>query len=286
MLKYITIFLIIIESHLLAVDSSKMTEEKIEIFKNLEWRAEGTYKLSTSNSSISIPDGYLALTNQDAKLALETYGEPQDEIEALIISSDPSEPDNTIYFSYCNQGYISLDDWNEIDPKELFQGISENTEIANKIRIELGGSPMRLVGWIQEPSLDRRTNTVFWATEAANEDDSRIVNSVGLKLGRNGFESVVWSTYKSTYSSLDGTLDVFLRSHTFDPGFRYEDHTFTDNISPYGIATVVAAVAGGKIAKTGSLLAMFKKFAAPLLAILVGLIYKFKNIFKRNNDSP
>lgn len=77
------------------------------------------------------------------------------------------------------------------------------------------------------------------------------------------------------------------RAHTYDPGFRYTDHTSSDNIANYGIAALVAAAAGGKIAKAGglvALLAILKKFGAAILALFLGFMYKFKNIFKRKTN--
>jgi uncharacterized membrane-anchored protein len=191
---------------------------------------------------------------------------------------------NIILFSSCKEGYVSLDAWNEIDPKELIETISENTEKENIERQKIGGGELHAVGWMQEPTLDKHTNTIFWAIEAMSPDEGNIVNSVAIRLGREGYERITWISKKASYVPFGGDLDVMLRAHSFDPGFRYTDYTPGDKIASYGIATLVAATVGGKIVKAGGFLLLFKKFGGFIFAGIAAIFYKSKKIFKRKKE--
>lgn len=274
---------LIINSLLGAIDPNTMTEEEIfETFQNLDWKTEGTLNLPLSHSSIALPEGYGAILGKDIETLYAINREPlESDVEAVVFN----QIDNGyVIFCSVNDGYVTLDDWQEINPKELLQSIIENNKITNEKRKELGGTPIEIVGWAQEPFLDRHTNTVYWAIEVVDSHNIRSINSEGLRLGRNGYESVNWVTSKEDYIPLGGNLDDMLCAHSFNPGFRYTDHIDADRIAGYGIAALVAAMTGGKIAKAGSLvalLAILKKFSTLIITAVAGLAYKFRGFFKR-----
>ncbi len=262
-------------------DLSEEEREMTIAFLSLDWKDTGTYKLNQSNSTISLPEGYKLLIGEEAKKGRKLCGEPDNtNLEAAVCDADY---ENTILFENLQGGYVSLDDWEDLDAKSLLKSISENTEKANKERKKNGGGELHVTGWIQEPVLDKNTNTVYWAIEAES-DEGAIVNSVAIRLGRQGFEKLVWVTNKASYVPFGGHLDVMLRSHSFDPGYRYKDYKEGDKIAGYGIATLVAATVGGKIVKAGGFAVLFKKLGGFIFAGIAALFYKFKNIFKRKED--
>ena len=266
---------------------SEMTEEEMEYFLafwGLDWKNAGAQELEISHSILVVPEGYLAVTGDDARKvnSLVQGDDEDDSVEAVVISEDFS--DMVVFYSF-NEGYVSIDDWNSIKPKELLKEISENTEKANLNRKKNGISELHVVDWIQEPSLDKHNNTIFWAIECLNEEDgSHIVNSVALRLGRNGFEHIVWVVDKERYISFGGTLDVMLRAHSYDPGYRYTDFSKSDRVASYGIASLVAAIVGGKIVKAGGLVLIFKKLGGFILAGMGAAFYKIKKIFRKKTD--
>jgi uncharacterized membrane-anchored protein len=132
--------------------------------------------------------------------------------------------------------------------------------------------------------LDRQTSTVYWAIEGST-DQGRIANSIALRLGRNGYERLNWIADRTSYVPLAGQLDVMLRAHSFDPGYRYSDHKPDDKTALYGIAGLVAAVAGAKALKVATgvgLFVLLKKFGVVLFGAIAVALYKLKNLFRRN----
>jgi uncharacterized membrane-anchored protein len=262
---------------------SDLSEEEREMaiaFLSLDWKDTGAYKLNQSNSTISLPEGYKLLIDEEARKARKlTCGDLDNQnLEAVVYDIDFK---NVILFENFQEGYVSIDDWEDIDAKSLLESISENTEKANKERRKIGRE-LHVIGWIQEPVLDKHTNTVYWAIEAESADEGVIVNSVAIRLGREGFEKLIWVTQKASYVPFGGHLDVMLRSHSFDPGYKYKDYRTGDKIASYGIATLVAATVGGKIVKAGGLAVLFKKLGGFIFAGIAAIFYKFKNIFKRS----
>jgi uncharacterized membrane-anchored protein len=160
----------------------------------------------------------------------------------------PSGTDQIIFHSF-DEGYVSLDDWSTVDAAAILAEISANTEQYNVERRRQGIPELHVVGWLQPPTLDRTTATVYWAIEGAGFNNSRIVNSIALRLSRDGIEKLNWVTDKATYQAVGGQLDVALRAHSFDQGHQYSDHLSTDKIAGYGIAALVAAAVGVKVAK-------------------------------------
>lgn len=268
----------------LAEIMSNMTDDEKEntiAFFSLDWKETGTYKLPKSNSTIAIPEGYQLLIGEEAIKGRKLDGETENQnLEAAVYDADL---ENVILFENFKGGYVSLDDWEDLDSKSLLRSISEKTEEANKERKKNGIAELHVVGWIQEPILDKHTHTVYWAIEGES-DEGAIINSVALRLGRNGFEKLVWVTQKESYVPFGGHLDVMLRSHSFEPGYRYGDYKKGDQIASYGIATLVAATVGGKIVKAGGIILLFKKLGGFIFAGIMALFYKCKNIFTNKKE--
>lgn len=132
--------------------------------------------------------------------------------------------------------------------------------------------------------LDRNTKTVYWAIEAITEGQENIVNSVAIRLGKEGYEKITWVVQKPSYEHFGSHLDIMLRAHSFDQGYRYKDYTTGDKVAGYGVATLVAATVGGKIVKAGGLFVILKKLGGFILAGIAAVFYKFKSIFKKKND--
>lgn len=263
------------------------TEEEFQLLTscaNLNWKGEGKYHLPLSNSTLSIPRGYILVTGKDADEFNALQGEPPIEgLDAYVCASENFG--NSVIFENINTGYVSIDDWKEVDAKELLKSISDNTEIANKERKERGLTELHVLGWIQEPTLDHSTNTVYWALEADSGEADKLVNSVALRLGREGYERITWITSRSSYIPFGGPLDTLLQAYSFEPGYRYNDYKLGDKIAEFGIASLVAASVGGKLVKAGGIAALLKKIGGLLVAGIAALFYKIKNYFQQNKKA-
>jgi len=116
---------------------------------------------------------------------------------------------------------------------------------------------LHVVGWLQKPTLNKKTSTVYWAFEVEAEGSENVVNSIAIKLGRESYEQFVWICPKSSYGASPDYLNQMLLAHQFNPGYRYEDYSVGDRIAEYGIAGLVGASIGGKMIKATGLLVFF-----------------------------
>jgi uncharacterized membrane-anchored protein len=83
-------------------------------------------------------------------------------------------------------------------------------------------------------------------------------------------------------------LDTMLRSHSFDPDQRYDDHVEGDRLAGYGIAELVGAVTGAKLVKIGMFAALliFAKKLWFLGFAAVAIFYKRIESVFTSHDSP
>lgn len=281
--KIIVAVSIVAGSAVIAKEPALMNEKEFEEqLGAIEWLGVGTYKLPSSHSSLSVPAEHTAVVGADARTLSNLVGNEADSSLEAITMDEYLE--NSVYFLYEGEGYISLDDWEKIKPKELLEEIIKNTEKANRKRRKMGIPEIHVLGWIQEPTLDRQTNTVYWSIEHEEDDsDATVFNSVALRLGRRGYERIVWVGEMFNYKPFGGELDTMLRAHSFDQGYRYTDFTAGDKVAGYGIAALVAGTIGAKVLKAGGLAVLFKKIGGFLAAGIAAVFYKIRNIFLRKN---
>lgn len=105
-------------------------------FAALDWKYSGSYKLPKSSSTIALPEEYAIVIGDDAQkesAMMENF--PDEDLEAVVYDSSRS---NRVIFRDVKTGYVSLDDWSELDPAALLKGISEDTESLNPERKQKG----------------------------------------------------------------------------------------------------------------------------------------------------
>jgi len=255
---------------------------------NLPWDVEpDSYKLSMSNSTLVLPDGLALIRGDGAERYMYlSQGVEHPGVEAAIVNvGDWTQ----VIFSFFDSGYVSIDDWSDLDPDYLLKEIIKNTELSNEERIKNGFPELHVVNWLVKPVLDKENDAAYWAI-AAKEGDQDMVNAITLKLGRNGFEKVIWIGKQEQYSNSDSLLETMLEAHRFNKGFRYADYSIGDKVAAFGIASLVAASAGGK-SKAGkttlsaigiAILVFMKKFIiVPIMLAFGGIWALIKRPFSR-----
>jgi uncharacterized membrane-anchored protein len=248
-------------------------EQRTAEFNNMHWVSDTTQKLSDSNSTIVLPPGYMMVVGAEAeRFVFLANGVHESTTEAAVVNTGNYD---SVIFEFIDDGYVTSDDWNEVDAVSMLDSIKQSTADANTDRRKQGIEELTVIGWLQEPTLDRQTNTVFWAIEGAGAESGPVVNAIALRLGRFGYERLNWITSPEQYKSAGTDLDVMLRAHSFDPGARYVDYVSGDKVAGYGIASLVAAVAGAKLAKAagvGAILLLLKKFMGVAIVAVVAVL--------------
>ena len=178
-------------------------------------------------------------------------------------------------FLYIASGYVSSDDWGNLNPTALLDQIRQNSETANANRRSpgiAGTSRHRLdTATDPEPGHAHRFLELF----GVGKDGAKIINAVALKLGRYGFERITFIDEAVNIDTAPQNLLLIANAHHFDAGARYDDYIAgSDRSAAYGVAGLVAGLLGVKVLKVaaaGGPLLLLKKAGWVLLLPLVWL---------------
>lgn len=259
-------------------------------YAKLQWVDEpGSYPLSRSSSRVSLSQGRsLILGGEAERLLFLMNGREFPLTEAVLVDH---ESNVFVTFEFFDEGFVSDEDWSDVDPAAFLDSIREGTEAGNEERVKYGISPMHVRGWLREPSYDEATNTVSWAIEF-DEGDDVTVNATALKLSRHGYEELTWVGSSEQYAELGSFLNTALADHAFDEGHRYADFQEGDKVATYGIAALVAAAVGAKLGKgiiatiIAFALVFLKKGWIVIVVALGGIGAAIRRFFGRRTETP
>lgn len=259
-----------------------------EVAKFRWTKGSGDYTLGDSHAQVSLPEGIEMLTGADAeRMAYLFNGIELPETVALARSRTS---DAIIYVDYFAEGFVTDDDWSDLDADALLKDIRAGTEAANDERASNGFAPMHTVGWLIPPTYDAEKNMARWAIEL-EENGERFANIQVIKLGRHGYHQITWA---GPVHGADGTprfLQAMIDSHSYDDGFRYADYVEGDKLAGFGIGALVAASAIGSKSGKGVIAAIIggailiaKKAWFVVLGGLAAIGAFFKRLFNRGGD--
>jgi uncharacterized membrane-anchored protein len=232
------------------------------------WR-QGPTKIDLGHElDLELSQRYAFLPKQFAKQALEANGNFTDDSLLGIVASADHGTDWFVVLEFADEGFVKDDE--EIDAKELLEGLREGNEEANEARKERGFPALKLEGWSDAPHYDRAKHQLIWALIVA-DDTGKSVNYNTRILGRRGYVSLNLVTDPAKLASYKSEATTLLASTQFRQGARYADFDASkDKVAEYGLAGLIAAGAGlgaAKFVKIG-LLAKFWKVI--LLAVVAG----------------
>ena len=260
----------------------KTEEELRAAYDKLSWQTGGgSHNLPRSHAVIQLRSGQAALLGADAeRYSWLTSGIEFPATEA-VLTYQSANASAEVYYEWRDEGYVSDDDWADVDADALLKQYRENTEAANDERAANGFEPMHVVGWLEPPHYDKSTHTVTYAMELKDKD-SNWANAFALRLGRTGYTEFTWVGSVDLFQGAGGRpalLNDALAIHSFEEGYRYADFQEGDKVAAYGIAGLVAAAVGAKFGKglIAALIAFLiagKKVVIP--AVLVGGAALFK----------
>ena len=226
------------------------------------------YGFKNANQRYNLPEGWVIYSGEDARKLLfyingaDTFRD----VSAVALSDDFTYQ---VIFSYFDEGYIDDSDWQKLDSDDLMKDVIESTMEGNEMRAANGVAAVNVKGWVEEPTYDRSRDVVRYIIKAESEGES-ILNSVALKLGREGFTRITLASPAGIPSEASNTLTAVLDSHSFDDGFLYSDYEPGNRMAGIGLASLVALTAGSKNGKgiAAGLMATLLIFAKKLWFVI------------------
>lgn len=244
------------------------------------------YSVEDSHSTLRPPAGFATLLGKDAQryeYLINGLEFPQTE---FVVYNPAAEIEVAIEFR--PEGFVKDHDWSDVDPDDFLRQLIENQKSDNERRAGTGTEGFDVIGWIEKPSYDPATHVARYTLELGDAQHHWL-NAVAVKLGREGYHKFVWVGDIAQYKNGGPqALTSVLDGHSYDEGYRYADYKDGDNLAAYGIAGLVAAVAGVKLSKgllAGALafLAILgKKFAILVVPLVIGLGAAVKRFFRRS----
>jgi len=193
---------------------------------SLPWKYElKKYPLEQSNSTFKLTKGYSLLVGDAARrydhMLQGTEEDPN--TEALVFNHNTGVQ---LILNYYPDGYVSLENWEDLDADILMQEISDNAKKMNAERAKHNISPLRIGGWLQKPRLNQDNHSVSWVFDVI-EGEEATVNAVSIKLGRKGYEKITWvSSYDNYLKSMDA-MAFLVDQYKFNEGHRMLLHLAT-----------------------------------------------------------
>ena len=264
--------IILFSTNLHAIEKKQIVDDaewgkKIDTLKwyNEENSKDHTIKIPGSNANIYIYKGETYLLGQDIEqYNWWAYGKYNNDLVLKVFGNGYSY----IIDKPINDGYTKVEDWSDVSPEELIQGLRD----ANKNEGD-GLSYAKEIQWIYKPSLDKEKNLVNYSYKVVWSDDGISMESKNIILGRGGHidQIFVFSDLSDTKVNAD-LAKAASSDTTFDAGFSYKDFKAGDKIAAVGIGALVATSLGVKVLKgakvTGGILLLLKKLWWVILAPL------------------
>ena len=224
-------------------------------------------EIPNSNSEVYILETEIYLKGQDEidKFYNILFNENASSNDMVLI--DNENYGYSIYIDYLNDGYISLEDWKDVDSKNFLEEMNSNAD-----------KTINGISWVFEPKINENKN-VTYSYKINWEDGNKTLETKILVLGRKGYHDI--AVVKKITDDFDAkefeefALE-FANTINFKEGFRHSDYKSGDKVAALTIGGLVAGSLGVKtLAKAGVLakiLPFLIKFWWVILAPIVGLI--------------
>ncbi|AGS21716.1 hypothetical protein REMIM1_CH01920 [Rhizobium etli bv. mimosae str. Mim1] len=257
---------------------------------------QGAIKLPEAKATLNLPQGFYYLNPADTKTVLvEIWGNPPTAAEGRLgmifpAKYAPTDPESWgSIVEYSADGYVSDSDAATTNYDELLQSIKESIRERNPEREKQGFPKITLVGWASAPRYDKPAHAMHWARDLIFGNDMKAEHTLNYSVrvfGREGVFEFDFIAVLSQLKEIEEAIPTVTKLVEFDKGMAYTDYVDGDKIAAYGMAGMIAAGAGAKIAaKVGLLalaLAFFKKAGVLVVIVLGGALRFAKGLFTRN----
>ncbi|OWV88819.1 hypothetical protein ATY75_19590 [Rhizobium sp. N122] len=276
-------------------DRSDFSEAEKPLLEKLDFQ-QGAIKLPEAKATLNVPQGFYYLNPADTKTVLvDIWGNPPQAAEGtmgMIFPAKYAPTDIEAWGSvvqYSADGYVSDADAATTNYDELLQNIKNSIRENNVEREKQGFQKITLIGWASTPHYDKSAHAMHWARDLLFGDDMRAPHTLNYSvrtLGRQGVFEFDFVAGLNQLKEIEAVIPTVTTLVQFDTGMAYTDYVEGDKIAAYGMAGMIAAGAGAKIAAKVGLLALaavFLKKAGILIVVVAGGALRFaKGLFTRN----
>jgi len=260
--------------------TNNTTDETTEKFYALNWynldNPKNHYaEIPRSNSEVNILESEIYLKGQkdidEYTLLLFNHNETVGDM--LIV--DDSSYDYSIYIDYVDDGYVSLDDWQDVNPKKLLEQMMSTAK-----------DNVKNVKWLIEPKIYENKH-VTYSYEVSWKDGEKTLETKIIALGKKGYNDISFVTKDQNFSSndLEKMAVEFANTVTFKEGFKHSDYKSGDKVAALGIGGLVAGTLGVKALAKAGILAKFLPLLAKFWWIIIAPLVAIFGFLGKNDTS-
>jgi uncharacterized membrane-anchored protein len=201
-------------------------------------------------ASFDLPEDYLFVPDRSAYVLLNEIdgAKPSSEILGLVFPE--KEELGYILLEYYPSGYISDNNFNNVNPAQLLGQIKHRTESHNFERRTNSNPAITVTDWLEKPNYDATANRLTWSvlTEDQQPNGSgRGINYDTVLLGRKGYFHVLLVTNADSFKMRRPEIATLLSTFEFNEGSRYSDfNSTTDSVANCGLDALLSACASKK----------------------------------------
>ncbi|RFZ83745.1 DUF2167 domain-containing protein [Shinella sp. WSJ-2] len=280
-------------------ERNDFTDEAKKYLEGMDFK-QGAIPLPGANATLNIPADFYYLDPKDTKTVIvDIWGNPADAAEGMLGMIFPAKyaPTETEAWGslveYSADGYISDLDAATTDYDDLLKTLKESVAESNIEREKQGFPTITLVGWASAPRYDQAAHALHWARDLIFGNEQPTSHTLNYSVRLLGREGVVQYNFVADLSQLEeikAAIPSVIKLVQFDKGKTYEDYQQGDKLAAYGLAGIIAAGAGAKVAaKVGLLavaLAFLKKGGFLIVLLFGGVVRFFRGLFgKKSPDA-
>lgn len=240
----------------------------------IQWQAGPATASLGDIAEIKVPAKFQFAGREDTQRLMQAMGNPSDGTELGLLTPDNEKANWFIVFEFSDVGYVNDDEKDKLDANGILESIREGTNAANEERKKSGFSAVEVLGWMQPPMYDPKTNYLQWAIKGKSGEEM-IINYNMRILGRDGVMSAGLVADPKTIETVLPLFKQLIGGFNFKSGKKYSEYVQGDKIAQYGLSALVAGGAAAVLVKSG----LFKKFWKLLVFGLLGVVAIVKKFF-------
>lgn len=235
MFKWLTCSLLLVSGGgLPAHQGVDLDRETGGYYSLLPWHRSGVAQELSSGSSFLFSPQVWGVVGEEAQIF---FGEAEEEESGIVSSLDLEavgidlfSASLTFFYNY-QGGYLSLEDWDVIDPLQLIAQFLDDP-----------GDEIVHAAWYLEPTLNPIEKTVQCALQIEDDEGDHTILVVAIRAGKGGAEVLFCVCDFDEAEEALSTVNKMLQAHTFVSGATYDDFKEGDVVSSYGIGSFVRAL--------------------------------------------
>ena len=184
----IIIFFLFIQTNVFSIEKQRITDNDqwSEKISALNWKNRDQIEHSTAikkaNANVLILDEEIYLDNfKDInQYNWWSFGHEAEQDTVKLIKGEGY----TIYLDYVDDGYINLDDWSNVNPKDLLKQMRETAKINAEYLKSRNLDYVNQIYWIYEPTLNKENKSVSYSYKVTWSSGLPTMESKNLILGK------------------------------------------------------------------------------------------------------